>query len=129
MSEPSEELFYRRALRRIYRNLVALTLAGSLVALLWKGWPWGLGFLLGAAASTVNFRWLHQLVDSLGPGGRRPSKKLVAFVSLRYLLLGLIAYVIVKYFGVNLTAALAGLLVVVAAVLLEILYELIYARA
>jgi hypothetical protein len=35
----------------------------------------------------------------------------------------------VRIFGLNLAAALAGLFVVVAAVIFEIIYELIYARA
>jgi hypothetical protein len=42
--------------------------------------------------------------------------------------LGAGGYVLVKVVGLNLTAALLGLLVVAASVILEILYELIYAR-
>jgi hypothetical protein len=43
--------------------------------------------------------------------------------------LGLGGYVIVKFFRLSLAAALLGLFVAVAAVLLEIAYEIIYARA
>ena len=48
---------------------------------------------------------------------------------LRYALLGVGGYVIVRFLRLNLAAALLGLFVAVAAVLLEIVYEIIYARA
>jgi hypothetical protein len=118
---------FDRALRRVWIVMVVLGAAGALVALLWLGWPPALGFLAGAAASLLNFRWLHQLVGGIGPGGRRPGKRLLLLLSARYFLLGAGGYVIVKIFGLSLVAALAGLLVAVAAVILEILYELIYA--
>ena len=47
---------------------------------------------------------------------------------LRFFLIGGAAYVIVKYTVVSLRAALAGLLLSTAAVIVEILIELIYAR-
>jgi hypothetical protein len=49
-------------------------------------------------------------------------------LGLRYVLLGAGAYVILKYTAISLPAALAGLFVPVAAVLIEILIELAYAR-
>ncbi len=132
MSDPvigAEEIFYRRAMRRIYLHLIWLSAAGAVVAGWWHGSAAAVGFLLGAAASALNFRWLHRLVDSLGPSRRPPGKGLGAVLSLRYLLFGAVGYVIVKYFEVNLMAALLGLFVAVAAVFVEVLYELIYARA
>lgn len=101
--------------------------AGAIAALCFHGWQWSLGFLAGAAAALLNFGWLDQLVATLGEGGRRPRKRLLLFLSARYLLLGLCGYVIVRYFGVSLVAALLGLFVGVAAVILEILYELTHA--
>src|SRR5512135_1759486 len=84
---------------------------GSLAALLLHSWRASLGFLAGALASWVNFRWLHQLTASLGAGKPRPRKRLVLFMMFRYLLLGLFGYVIVSIFGLNLMAALLGLFV------------------
>ena len=124
MRDPS---YFDRALKRLRLLMLALTAAGTLAALLWRGWPWALGFLAGAVASLVNFHWLHQLAGSIGPGGRKRGKRLLVFLSARYFLLGVCGYVIVAVFGLNLAAVLAGLLVAVAAVILEILYELIYA--
>jgi hypothetical protein len=50
------------------------------------------------------------------------------FLGLRYVILGGCSYVILKYSAVSLTAALSGLFVSVAAVIVEILLELAYAR-
>ncbi len=122
-----QERFQQEALRRTYVFLLALLVAGTLAGLVWKNWVWGLSFLAGAGASALNFRWFHQFAGSLGPGGRR-RKRLALLLCARYLLFGVGGYVIVKYLGLNLTALLAGLLVTGAAVMAEILYELIYAR-
>jgi len=120
---------FDRAVGRMRVTMLWLTGTGALTAWIWSGWPWALGFTAGAVASLLNFRWLHHLVASLGEGRRAPRKRLVFFLAVRYLLLGLCGYVIVKVFGLSLAAALAGLFVAVAAVILEIVYELIYARA
>lgn len=126
MTTANDAAFYDRALRRIYTLILSLGFAGA-VAIVWlKGWQWGLGFLLGTAVSLLNFRWLHQLVGALGPDRPRPRKRLVLFLGLRYLLLGIGGYAIVKGLGLDLKAALFGLLVPVAAVLIEILFELTY---
>ncbi len=53
---------------------------------------------------------------------------MAVFLGLRYLLLGLAAYAILKFSEISLTAALVGLFVPAGAVILEILIELIYVR-
>lgn len=110
--------------------MIWIGLAGGLVAAWRYGWTAGLGFLVGAAVSVINFRWLHRLADSLDPSAAQPPRKgLKLLLPLRYVLFGVAGYVIVRYFRVNMLAALVGLFVAVAAVLVEILYELIYVRA
>ena len=121
-----EEHFFERALARISRSILVLSLAGAATLLVFGGWRWSVGFAAGATASWLNFRWLKQLVDALG--GRRPRGRLALFLCARYPLLGLGAYAILSYSEISLPAALAGLFVPVAAVLFEILFELIYAR-
>jgi len=123
----AETVFVERALGRIFRGMLILGGAGTLAALWMNGWRGGLGFLAGATGSYLNFYWLHRLVEGLAPGGRRPRKWLLVFLATRYLLLGLGGYVIVKVFGLSLIAVLVGLFVPVAAVIGEILYELMYA--
>jgi hypothetical protein len=123
----SDEQHLTRAVERIWKATFALGLFGAATLLIWRGWTWSTGFLLGAAISALNFHWLHKVAIAVGGGGR--AKPRVAVVlGLRYLILSGIAYVILKYSEISLPAMFWGLFVAVAAVVLEILYELIYAR-
>jgi hypothetical protein len=121
----TETEFYERALTRIYRLMPWLAAGGAAAAaIVWKGWPAGFAFLLGAAGAYFNFSWLHQMVGALGPGARPPRKRVYILFLFRYGLLALGGYVIVKVFGMNGIAALLGLFVPVAAIFAEILFEL-----
>jgi hypothetical protein len=125
-----EQALYRNAVRRISLGSAGLALAGCAACLIWRNWRWAAAFLLGAGASHLNFRWLKRVVDSLGESSRRrPGPRFAILMGLRYLLLAAGAYVIVNLTSLSLPAALAGLFVPVAAVILEIIYELIYASS
>lgn len=120
-----DERFFDRALERIGKAMFAIGAGGLIAATAWRGWTWGAGFALGAAASWLNFRWLKQIVDALGAA--RPTRKRVAVLAgLRYALLGGGAYVIIQFTSVSVTATLAGLFISVAAVIVEICFELVY---
>jgi len=122
---------FDRAVVRIARLTLGLGAAGTLGVLALAGWRGAGGFLLGALASYLNFRWLRRLVNALGAAaaeGAPPRPRAAVFLGLRYLLLAVGAYVILKSSVLSLEAALAGLFVSVAAVVLEILFELVYAR-
>jgi hypothetical protein len=124
-----EQTHFETALGRIARGTVALSAAGCLFCLFWRGWRWALAYLLGAAASYLNFRWLKRVVDALGGAlSARPNHKFAILIGLRYLLLGAGAYAIVNFTSLSLPAALTGLFVPVAAVILEIIFELIANR-
>lgn len=120
------ELDVSRALARIRRLIAAFGLGGTAVALAWRGWAAGGGFALGAVISWLNFRWLHQIVDALG--GKRVRKRLALIAGLRYLLLGGLAYVILRFSKIDRPAALLGLFVTAVAVTVEIIFELRNAR-
>ncbi len=122
----SDDRFFDRAIARIARGILALAVAGTVAAFAFGGWKWAAGFAAGAAVSWLNYRWLKQIVDALG--GKRPIKRTAILAGLRYLLLAAGAYVILKSSTVSLPAALLGLFTAVAAVLVEILFELLYAR-
>jgi hypothetical protein len=122
----ADAVFFDRALRRIYLAMILVASAGIAAGYWWRGWRWALAFLLGAGASYLNFSWLHQAVEAIGPNARPTRKRVFVFLTLRYLLLGVAAYVIVRVFGVNAIAALAGLFVPAAAIAIEIFYELIH---
>src|SRR2546422_9425193 len=114
---------------RISRFTLVLTVSGAAIYFVAAGWRGGCGFLLGALISYLNFRWLKRTVNALGEAARgKPPRAWVAVVlGLRYLLLGLGADAILRFTEINLTSALVGLFVSTAAVILEILFELIYA--
>jgi len=124
-----DQAFLDRALARIHLFIAFLTVAGFAAVAVRGGWKWSAGFFLGAAASWFNFRWLRQMVSSLGQAarGKRPGVRGAVLFGLRYLLLAAGGYVILNFSTLSLTAGLVGLFVPAAAVILEILYELIYA--
>jgi hypothetical protein len=122
----TDEQFLDRAVGRIWKAMFLFAAAGAIAAFLWRGLAWGAGFALGSVVSWLNFRWLKQLVYTLGSDRARP--RMAVKLGLRYVLLGSGAYVILKYSLVSQPAALAGLFVSVAAVIVELLFELVYAR-
>ncbi len=117
--------FYDRAITRILRFSIALGLTGTVVALLRYGPRTAAGFLAGWTLSVISFHGLRRMVEGIGAPESAPSTALFA---LRYFLVGGAIYVIVKVLEITLMAVLAGLFVPAAAVIVEILYELIYVR-
>jgi ATP synthase I chain len=126
MTATPDERRFARATERMQQVIMVLAGAGALMLLIWRGWTWSAGWLLGCLASTLNFRWLRRVTEAMGSAEGTP-RKAVLF-GLRYLLLGGGAYVILKYTAISLPAALAGLFVPAAAAIVEILIELVYAR-
>lgn len=121
---------FEMASRRMVRAAVGLALAGCAACLILRDWKWAVAYLLGAAASYLNFHWLHRVVQALGAKvTARPSPKFAILIGLRYVVLGAGAYVIVNFTSLSLPAALIGLFVPVAAVILEIVFELVYERS
>jgi hypothetical protein len=121
-----DELTYVRAASRIGRSMMVIAAAGTAVALATGGWQGAGGFALGAAISGLNFRWLRKLIDALG--GDAPRRRSSVILGFRYLILGIGAYVILRLIPVNLTAVLAGVFVLTAAVFVEVVFEIVYAR-
>jgi hypothetical protein len=120
----TDDVFDRIA-ARVMRTMLLVAVIGSLVAL-WRGWTYGVAFAVGAWASWLNFRWIKGFVAGLGPGGKPSAFAL--FFAVRYLLLAGFAYVILRYSKLSLPAMLAGLFVSLAAVTIEVLIQLGYAR-
>jgi hypothetical protein len=124
----ADDDFYERVTSRIFVVMLAIAGAGTLVALAWRGWSVGAGFALGSAISWINFRWLKHAVDALGGkrAQRAPRPRLAWLAGFRYLLLGGVAYVILRYSSISLGATLAGLFVSITAVIVEIFFEVVY---
>jgi hypothetical protein len=116
-----------QSVTRIIRWIVLIGGAGAAVAWTIGGWTWGVAFLFGAFASYLNFHWLRRLVENLGPATMQkpPRTRTAVVLGLRYLLLGLGAYLILKTTPLHLPSALVGLFVAVVAALAESVAELV----
>ncbi len=119
------------ALRRIYQWIAWLGAAGSIALLVWKGWRESLGFAVGASVAGLNFHWIKGAADTLvakftSQPDPQPPKQVAAKFMLRYALIGVAGYVIFRYLKVSLTAFLGGLLVAAAAIMAEMIYELLH---
>ncbi len=125
MAEP-DDLAYERVVGRITRITAGLVVAGSVVAWITGGWSWAAGFALGGAVSWLSFRWLKQVVGAIGT--ERPPSNLASKGVMRYLIIGAAAGVLLKYTAISLRAGVVGLLVSSAAVLVEIVIQLVQAR-
>ena len=125
MTQPNDVDLYERPLARIRRIVVILAIGGTVFVSIAYGWQTGVGFLVASIASYWSvWRW-HRVVESLGPDTVRKRIPVSRFI-LQFLLLAAVGYVIVKYLEVNRLAAVSGLLVGAAAVILEIFYELVH---
>jgi hypothetical protein len=122
----SDERHLAQAVERIWKLTFALGGFGASVLLIGWGWTWSAGFAIGAAISALNFHWLYRVATNIGSSQAKP--RVAVVLGLRYVILGGVAYGILKYSAISLPALFWGLFVAVAAVVLEILFELIYAR-
>ncbi len=120
-SEPGS---YERFIRRVQWIILALGLAGALTLSLSRGIRSGAAFLVGAAISFTSFWGWQRVGDGLGPNPRKRGR---LFFVLRLIALVALAWVIIKYLRLNVAAAAVGLLVSGAAIVLELIYEMIYA--
>ena len=112
-------------------SFVVGTLACS-AALVLGGLGSALSFLAGATLSFLNFSWLRQGVDhlirSIQPG--EPMRKRAVRMAIfkyffRYVLIGLALYAIVRFRFLEVAGFFSGLLLFVAAVLIECVLQVV----
>lgn len=125
------DLDYAILTRRIARLMVVLAVAGALLFLILKDLGAALSFLGGAAISSLSFWLLHRMVTDVtrvaeGEKIRQSSMVVHAF---RMIILGGAAYAIVKTYGSFIPAVACGLMLAVTAATIEVLIEILYARA
>lgn len=118
--------------RRLWKISLAVGIPACLAALILGGLDSGLGFLAGAALSWINFRWLKQGVDRLLESARsaQPTPQSAARGAifkyfLRYALIGLSLYATFRIDILEVFGFFSGLLLVVAAVLVECVLQVI----
>ena len=134
MAEPDS--LYVVAEQRIEWLTLALGLAAALLALIVWGARSGGGVLLGAALAWLNFHWLKQGVNALvkistaQAGAEHPRVPRSVYVKFfgRYALLLAVVYVILSRSWLPVAAVVGGLFAVVAAVMIELIWELLRYR-
>lgn len=128
--------FYRAAEHRIEWLTLGLGLAGALFAGLKWGWRPGAGVALGAALTWLNFHWLQQGVTALvrvstaqagSEHARVPMGVYLKFFG-GFALLLVVVYVILSRSLLPAAAVLGGLFAVVAAIIVEVVFELVRGR-
>lgn len=124
---------------RIQWTMHTVGAIGSLALAIWQGMDWAAGFAMGAGLSILNFHWLSSAVNVIatamrdqtsgqaaaaGPAAKpaRPRTTIARFV-FRYALIGLAGYAIFLVSASSLKAFLLGLLVLVAGLMAEALYQ------
>ena len=123
MPAASDVDVYRRTVRRIAWLALAIGLAGTAAAAVLRGIAFGAAFLLGAVLSGASlWRW-KKMADALG----RPSRRRSALGWVMQLVLAIAAaFVIIVYLKLIAVAVFLGLLVSAAAIIVAILFDLIW---
>jgi hypothetical protein len=121
--------YYERALGRLPNWMMLLAVIGTAIAARRAGLSGAAGFLLGAMAAWLNLRLIERGVNRIvrlvaaEPGKVRGGSGVRIFV--QFAVFATLAFVILRFTGFNLMAALLGFLVCPAAAVIEIVYELI----
>lgn len=120
--------FHSRTIDRIRRTIIVLGIAGLIPAWVVWGWPTGIGFGLGAAVAYLNFWLLEKGVAgviqlTIQTGTPVSGRRIVQRFLLRYFLMAVVAFVILAVIRDSLYGLFAGLLLPVAAILCEAVYE------
>jgi hypothetical protein len=131
MTMELSEKFYESVERRIEQLTLAIGALGGIYAASKWGWRSGVGFAAGAFLSWLNFRWLEQGIGGLfraampqsGAEPYRVSPLIYARFFARMALLIAAVYVILKVSWFPGRSVLAGLFSLIAAVILEVTYE------
>ncbi|HEV2388141.1 MAG TPA: ATP synthase subunit I [Candidatus Acidoferrales bacterium] len=130
----SADFFGVKAQQRVEYFTFALGAAGAVAALLLRGWPEAAALAVGAVVAWLNFRWLKQFVQwvtriSMAQAGEpkpRVPRRVYWQMFGRYALLAAVLYVMLLRFYWPVVAFLCGLFALAAAVLLELIGELVF---
>ena len=111
--------------RRLDRSSLVLTLAAMPVAFVLHSAKAALSIGAGALLSYINFHWLKQAVDFAVThvSDSAPARRVIVRFVGRYALIALVLYVTIRGSVLDLVFVFAGLLVYVAAILIECVSE------
>ena len=125
---------FEHAIARLPRWILLLATTGTVIAGSFFGIAAAGGFIAGSIAAWVNLRIVERTVNRVArlssekdvkPDTPKPGGGTGAWLLIQFAVLVLGAFVILRYSGFGLAAAFCGFLVCPAAVVLEIIYELV----
>jgi hypothetical protein len=123
------DIDYQRSTERLFRITIGIVVTGIVVAGFIRGLAGALGFALGGGASLGSLWLWHRVATKIGAAGEaKKSGPQTPFLVGRFLVLFACGYVIVKTLDVNVMAAICGLFASAAAVVAEVVFELITFR-
>jgi hypothetical protein len=125
------EAFFSQALQRISRTMLVGGVGLATVAGLRLGWRIALGFAIGCAIAYFNFYRLKRVVSAIADRTTQTATKqsgagVVLRFLLRYFLMAVVAYVMIKRWPESLNGLRAGLFLPVLAVMVEAVQELAF---
>ena len=132
----AEQRLLAGADRRMARSMWVLGIVGMLLCWFAGDRSWGAGFPIGSVLSELNFHWMKSAVGVVAetataignPSAKRPpsvrAAGAVVRFALRYVLIGVAAYVIFKSPFVSLGAFFLGLFLFLGAILVEVAFQL-----
>jgi hypothetical protein len=123
----TNDIDYGRSTRRLFWLTAGIGLAASVAGWVMGGSRVGLGLAIGSLASLGNL-WLWRAVTKGITAEAKPSKSSAGLFAVRILALFAVGYVMVKYLSIDPRAGIAGLFASSAAVVVEILLELVAGR-
>ena len=119
--------FPRTAERQETQKLISIEkrsaqiLAFFLLASLWfQSWSISLGLVLGGGVALLNFWWLWQIMEKLLFEKKR---HYVFQVLIKFLILALVLFLVIRYGRVNPVAFLVGISTLVMGIFLEMFWE------
>ncbi len=117
--------------RRIVRLTLVLGFLAAVPVALRFSWRAGTGVFIGAVLAWINARWLQNALDAIArlsiaqAGAPKPRISVWVYIKVgaRYVLMAVVIYIMITYFGVPVVSLLSGLLALGAAAMAEFLYE------
>ncbi len=98
--------------RRTHRTALILIGGGFLFCLVLGGWPWALGYVIGGGIAVANLELLRQAVArTLTSETKRVLPRLVSGSLLRFLGIGIVLFLVLKFLPIHVFGLALGLLV------------------
>ncbi len=98
--------------RRTHRTALILIGGGFLFCLVLGGWPWALGYVIGGGIAVANLELLRQAVArTLTSQTKRVLPRLVSGSLLRFLGIGIVLFLVLKFLPIQVFGLALGLLV------------------